>query len=199
VVELENWLFPQQPPHLDTPRATLKVVCAPRPDDAFPKRCRFGVQFHLFRPRTGEKVRTLRDLIDLATRAAHEQELFPPGDWEFISWLTETHRTRQDGSDTLVLTDVELLHWLARWGHTERLVSAADGKPFQFSGQVVSLDPHLENGTKELSFTHRLTLPDGGHVPVADVKFFNLQPPLVLSGSTFWRTGMAAPRCPCAG
>ncbi|NOS69562.1 MAG: ATP-dependent helicase, partial [Verrucomicrobia bacterium] len=28
VHELENWLFPQQPPHLDTPRATLRVVCS---------------------------------------------------------------------------------------------------------------------------------------------------------------------------
>ncbi|NOS69872.1 MAG: DEAD/DEAH box helicase, partial [Verrucomicrobia bacterium] len=193
VHELENWLFPQQPPHLDTPRATLRVVCSPRPDDNHPERFRFGVQFHLFRPRTGEKVRTLRDLIDLATRAAHEQELFPPADWEFITWLTETHRTRQDGNDTLVLSDTELLHWLARWGHTSRLVSAHDGRPFQFNGQIVSLDPHLENGTKELSFTHRITLPDGTHMTVADVKFFNQQPPLVLAGNSFYLLRNAPP------
>ena len=31
-------------------------------------------------------------LIELTTRAAHEQELFPPADWEFIQWLAETHR-----------------------------------------------------------------------------------------------------------
>ena len=89
VRELENWLFPPQTPHLDTPRATLRVLCLPQPDEDQPARFRLGVQFHLFRPRTGEKVRSLRDLIDLATRAAHEQELFPPADWEFIAWLTE--------------------------------------------------------------------------------------------------------------
>jgi hypothetical protein len=106
VQELE-WLFPSQPPHLDTPRATLRVICLPQPDETQSARFRLGVQFHLFRPRTGEKVRTLRDLIDLATRAAHEQELFPPADWDFIAWLTETHRQRQDGNDTLTLTDAE--------------------------------------------------------------------------------------------
>lgn len=109
------------------------------------------MQVHLFRPRTGEKVRTLRDLIDLATRAAHEQELFPPADWEFIAWLTETHGPRQDGNDTLQLTDTELLHWLARWGHTRRLEAAPGNQALQFHGQVAALDPHLENGDTQVS------------------------------------------------
>ena len=193
VQELEDWLFPAHPPHLDTPRATLRVLCQPQPDEAHPARFRLGVQFHLFRPRTGEKVRTLRDLIDLATRAAHEQELFPPADWEFIAWLTETHRQRQDGNDTLQLTDTELLHWLARWGHTRRLEPATGNQPLQFHGHVAALDPHLENGDKELSFTHRLTLPNGEKIPLAEVKFFNQQPPLVLAGSTFYLLRNAPP------
>src|SRR5207342_2762391 len=134
---------------------------------------RLGVQFHLFRPRTGEKIRSLRDLIDLATRAAHEQELFPPADWEFIAWLTETHRQRLDGNDTLQLTDTELLHWLARWGHTRRLEPATGNQPLQFHGHVAALHPHLENGDKELSFTHQLTLPNSEKIPLAEVKFFN--------------------------
>ena len=73
VQELENWLFPASPPHLEVPRATLRVVCEPLPDEQQPARHRLGVQFHLFRPRTGEKTRTLRELVDLAMRAAHEQ------------------------------------------------------------------------------------------------------------------------------
>ena len=98
-------------------------------------------------------------MIELTTRAAHEQELFPPGDWEFIEWLAETHPARSDGEETLVLSDLELLHWLARWGHTPRLELAADraGQPLEFHGQVAELTPHLENGDKELAFTHRLT------------------------------------------
>jgi len=193
VQELENWLFPAQPPHLDTPRATLRVVCLPLPDETQPARFRFGIQFHLFRPRTGEKVRTLRDLIDLATRAAHEQELFPPADWDFIAWLTETHRHRQDGNDTLTLTDTELLHWLARWGHTSRLELAVNHTPLQFYGQIASLDPHLENGDKELSFTHKLQLPNGENISLGEVKFFNRQPPLVLAGNTFYLLRNAPP------
>jgi hypothetical protein len=186
VQALENWLFPAQPPHLDTPRATLRVVCLPQADEDQPARHRLGVQFHLFRPRTGDKIRTLRDLIDLATRAAHEQELFPPADWDFITWLTETHRHRQDGADTLTLTDTELLYWLARWGHTHRLELAANNQPLRFQGQIAALDPHLENGDKDLSFTHRLALPDGSKVPLPEIKFFNQQPPLVLVGNTFY-------------
>ena len=52
-------------------------------------------EFHLLRPRTGEKVRKLAEILDLTTRAAHEQELFPPADWEFIQWLAETHASAQ--------------------------------------------------------------------------------------------------------
>ncbi len=193
VQELEHWLYPPSPPHLDTPRATLRVVCQPRPDEDQPARFRLGVQFQLFRPRTGERPRTLRDMIDLVTRAAHEQELFPPDDWEFIQWLTDTHRTRRDGDDTLVLSDLELLHWLARWGHTRRLVSAADGQPLQFHGEVAVLTPHLENGDKELSFTHRLTVPGDRNHPLGEVKFFNAQPPLVFVDHTFYLLRNAPP------
>ena len=95
----------------------------PQPDEDEPSRHRLAVQFLLSRPRTGEKARTLRDMIDLVVRATHEQELFPPHDWEFIQWIADTHRQRSDGADTLVLSDAELLQWLARWGHTNRLES----------------------------------------------------------------------------
>jgi superfamily II DNA or RNA helicase len=194
VQELENWLFPPSPPHLDVPRATLRVSCEPLQSEESPARYCLGVQFHLFRPRTGEKVRTLHDLIDLATRAAHEQELFPPPDWEFIQWLVNTHRNRRDGDDTLILTDVELLHWLAHWGHTGRLELNGDKKAVEFHGQVASLQPHLENGDKELSFTHHLRLPDGKSVCLSEAKFFNRQPPLVLAGNTFYLLRNAPPQ-----
>ena len=36
VRELENWLAPAIPLHLDTPRATLRVVCQPQPDEQEP-------------------------------------------------------------------------------------------------------------------------------------------------------------------
>ena len=191
VQELENWLSPPTVPLLDTPRATLRVVCRMQPDDEEPSRYRLAVQFLLSRPRTGEKARTLRELIDLVVRATHEQELFPPADWEFIQWLADTHRNRNDGADTLILSDAELLQWLARWGHTPRL--ECDGKPLQFHGQVAALTPHLDNGDKELSFMHRIELPGGKNHSVADVKFFNRQPPLALVNSTFYLLRNAPP------
>ena len=130
VQELENWLSPPALPLLDTPRATLRVVCQPQPDEEEPSRHRLAVQFLLLRPRTGEKARTLRDMIDLVVRATHEQELFPPADWEFIQWIADTHRHRTDGADTLVLSDAELLQWLARWGHVAAARMRRPAAPF---------------------------------------------------------------------
>jgi superfamily II DNA or RNA helicase len=191
VRELENWLAPPMLPLLETPRATLRVLCKLQPDEDEPSRHRLAVQFLLSRPRTGEKARTLREMIDLVVRATHEQELFPPADWEFIQWIADTHRHRNDGADTLVLSDAELLQWLARWGHTSRL--EYDGQPLQFHGQVVALTPHLENGDQELSFTHRVGLPNGENHSIAGAKFFNHQPPLALVGNTFYLLRNAPP------
>jgi superfamily II DNA or RNA helicase len=193
VRELENWLAPSAPLHLDTPRATLRVVCEPRPDEHEPSRFRLAVQFLLLRPRTGEKARSLHDLVDLVVRAAHEQELFTPWDWEFIQWIYETHRERAGHETTLLLSDAELLQWLARWGHTDRLESAANGKPIHFHGHIVALAPHLENGDKELSFTHRIALPGGEVHSVADAKFFNRQSPVALLGNEFFLLRNAPP------
>jgi hypothetical protein len=192
VQELENWLSPPAMPLLDTPRAVLRVVCRTQPDEEEPSRHRLAVQFLLSRPRTGEKARTLREMIDLVVRATHEQELFPPADWEFIQWIADTQRNPAlRDEDTLVLSDAELLQWLARWGHAARL--ECDGKPLQFHGQVAVLSPHLENGDKELSFTHYVLLPDGKNHSVAGVKFFNRQSPLALVNSTFYLLRNAPP------
>src|SRR5437588_641544 len=38
VKQLETWLFPRKPAHLDAPRASLRVVCRPQPDTGHPSR-----------------------------------------------------------------------------------------------------------------------------------------------------------------
>ena len=93
----------------------------------------------------------------------------------------------------MLLTDAELLQWLTRWGHTSHLEFAGNGQPLHFHGQIVALAPHLENGDKELSFTHRIALPDGKNHPVAEAKFFNRQSPLALVGNTFFLLRNAPP------
>jgi superfamily II DNA or RNA helicase len=193
VKELENWLSPPAPLHLDTPRATLRVVCKPQADEAEPSRHRLMIQFLLLRPRTGEKARSLHDLVDLVVRAAHEQELFTPWDWEFVQWIYDTHRERAGHETSLLLTDAELLQWLARWGNTNRLELAANNQPVHFNGEVISLTPRLENGDKELSFTHRIALPDGKLHSIGETKFFNRQSPVALIGNTFYLLRNAPP------
>ncbi|HTL17225.1 MAG TPA: DEAD/DEAH box helicase [Patescibacteria group bacterium] len=195
VKHLEDWLFPQGPVHLDAPRASLRVVCRALPDENHPARYRLGVQFQLARPRTGEKLRTFSEVVELTNRAAHEQELFAPEDWEFIQWLAETHAGRSDGEDTMTLSDVELLHWLARWGDTPRLEldSSEGSRSVSFKGQVAELTPHLKTDDAELAFTHRLTIPGEETVALSDVQFFNQRPPLALAKGTFYLVRNAPP------
>jgi len=196
VRQLEAWLAPPKPAHFDPPRAFVRVVCRPRPEPEQPARYRLAVEFHLLRSRTGEKVRTLGDIIELTTRAAHEQELFPPLDWEFIQWLAETHSARRNGDETLLLSDADLLQWLARWGHTPRLeLEAGNGPPqtLEFHGEVAELTPHLEHGGKDLALTHHLTVPGGKGYPLSEVQFFNRHPPLALVGRTFYLLRNAPP------
>ena len=196
VKHLETWLFPPAPVHLDSPRAGLRVVCQAQPDDELPACRKLAVQFHLHRPRTGEKVRTLSEITELTTRAAHERELFPPSDWEFIEWLSSTHSNEKDGHDTMVLSELQLLQWLARWGQTSRLeMMSGDGRPqpLNFHGQVAELTPHLENGGVELSFTHRLSIPGGKAHSLQEIQFFNHRPPLALVDNTFYLLRNAPP------
>jgi len=197
VKHMEDWLFPSKPTHLDSPRASLRVLCRPEPVPEEPARRRLTVELRLLRPRAGEKVKTLQEVIELTTRAAHEQELFAPADWEFILWLAEAHAARADGAQRLVLSDVELLHWLSRWGDTSRLELASgrqnDPQPLVFKGEVAELTPHLETETSELTFTHRLTVPGGPIYHLEEVQFFNQRPALALAGHTFYLLRNAPP------
>ncbi|HLH56875.1 MAG TPA: DEAD/DEAH box helicase, partial [Verrucomicrobiae bacterium] len=192
---LEEWLFPPGPVHLDAPRASLRVVCKPQPHELQPARYRLAVQFHLARPRTGEKVKTFSEIVELTNRAAHEQELFKAEDWEFIQWLAQSHAGRSDGEETMVLSDIELLHWLARWGQTTRLeTESLEGvKHLAFYGQVAALTPHLENGSADLCFTHQLSIPQGKSIALPDVLFFNERPPLAMANGTFYLLRNAPP------
>ena len=104
VQKLENWLYPPSPAHLDSPRAALRVVCEPVPLPEHPALHGLSVAFHVFRQRTGEKTKTVGEVVDLTTRAAHEQELFPPNDWEFIQWLAETHADPEELWDKFFLS-----------------------------------------------------------------------------------------------
>jgi superfamily II DNA or RNA helicase len=184
IQELEQWLFPPAPAHLDGPRASLRVLCSPVPAADHPSLFALKVRLNLFRPRTGERIRPASEIIELTTRATHEQELFSPPDWEFIQWLAGSCAVEADGGDALTLSGLDLLQWLARWGLTQRL--EFDSNYFQFHGQIVSLSPSLENGEKELSFTHLVTMPDGVTRPLTDARFFAGQPALVLIADTFY-------------
>jgi superfamily II DNA or RNA helicase len=193
VRELEEWMFPSKPLHLDVPKASIRVVCEARPDELQPSHHRLAVQILLSRQRTGEKAKTLAELNDLITRAAHERELFTPHDWEFIEWVTSTHKDRPDDVDTLILTDAELFNWLARWGGTGRIELPEAKGTLHFSGQMAELTPQLEQNGSELNFTHRLATGNGTPKALQTARFFSPQPPLVLVEGTFYLLRNAPP------
>jgi superfamily II DNA or RNA helicase len=183
VRDLENWLFPPAPAHFDAPRAALRVM-ARTVESGQPGLKSLAVEFHLIRSRTGEKSKTVSDLVELTTRAAHEQELFPPRDWEFILWLAENWEGNSD-TETALLHGHQLLRWLARWGDSKRLEGPCDDLFFQFHGQVAELKPHLDETGQGLHFTHHLVLPSGAHHPLKEAAFFAGAPTLALIGCEF--------------
>ncbi len=193
VKDLEHWLFPPAPAHLDSPRATLRVICEPKPAEDQSSLYGLSISFNLFRPRTGEKAKTLTEIIELTSRSAHEQELFAPRDWDFIQWLAEAHADPEGLWDTLVLNGLELLQWLVRWGDCGRLELSTSQQPLYFHGNLAELKPNLATVDGELSFTHNLVLPTGEVHSLQNVKFFIGHPSLVLIGQTFYLLRNAPP------
>ncbi|MEI7729865.1 MAG: DEAD/DEAH box helicase [Verrucomicrobiota bacterium] len=190
---LERWLFPPAPEHLDAPRATLRTLCSVRPVKDSQSLHTLCVKLNLFRPRSGEKNRTLEEIIELTTRATHEQELFSPDDWDFMKWIADCYAAADPETSELDLAGVELLQWLARWGHTKRLEWADQPACLSFNGQVVELLPCLNSGADELSLSPHLQLPDGKSCPLQEVKFFAGSPAIALVGNDFFLVRNPAP------
>ena len=193
VQQLETWLLPPAPTHLDAPRATLRVQCEIQPIKDQAHLRGLAIRFTLFRPRTGEKTRSLSEIVELATRAAHEQELFPPEDWQFIQWVTSAYGARKGNGDSLLLAGGELLQWLARWGDGPRLELNDTRGRLAFYGEVVELVPRLEASDSELCLLHQLKLPDGSYRTLSDANFFAGFPALILVDRTFYLLRNAPP------
>ncbi len=193
VQRLEHWLFPSAPAHLDSPRAALRVACEVRPVAEDSALHGLMVSFHLFRQRTGEKRKSLGEVVELTTRAAHEQELFSLADWDFIQWLAESNADPEGLWSSIVLTGLELLQWLVQWGDKSRLRLAPDGQPVVFHGDLAGLKPQLEEVDGRLFFTHHLVLPSGRSHGLKEVKFFSGRPALALVGGTFYLLRSAPP------
>jgi superfamily II DNA or RNA helicase len=193
VQQLEHWLFPSSPAHADTSRASIRVVCEPKPVGEFSSLHGLQVSFFVSRQRTGEKQKTVAEVVDLTSRTAHERELFSFDDWQFVQWLADNHADPEGLWESLFLSGSELLQWLVRWGDKGRLRMAPSDQPIVFDGHLAQLQPHLESVGNELFFTHQLTLPGGARHPLSDVRFFAGHPSIALAGSVFFMLRSAPP------
>ena len=193
VEQLESWLFPAAPPHLDSPRASIRVACQPKALGEFSSLHGLEVSFFVSRNRTGEKPKTVAEVVDLTARSAYEREFFSFNDWQFIQWLSETHADPEGLWNSLFLSGLELLQWLVRWGDNGRLRMAQSDEAIAFHGHLAQLEPHLDSDGGQLFFTHQLRLPEGGCRPMSEVKFFAGHPALALVGSVFYMLRSAPP------
>ena len=154
VQQLEHWLFPSSPAQLDVPRASIRVACEPKVVGGFSFLHGLEVIFYVSRNRTGEKARKVAEVVDLTSRAAHEQELFSSEDWQFIQWLADTHADPEGLWESLLLSGSELLQWLVRWGDKGRLRMAQSDQPIVFDGRLAHLEPNLESVRKTNCRSH---------------------------------------------
>ncbi|MCS1408590.1 MAG: RNA polymerase-associated protein RapA [Verrucomicrobia subdivision 3 bacterium] len=185
VAQLEDWLLPPKPVHLDAPRASIRAICEVCEFEKESPLKSLVVRLAVFRPRSGEKFRSLSEVIDLNNRASHERELFPSEDWEFIEWLGENYREADPEKDQIKLHGLELLQWLAKWGSVGRLEYDKNGAPLQFTGQLAELLPQLEKLDNELCFTHVLKTPGQKPLPLTNALYFAGHPAIVLAGDKF--------------
>ena len=180
---LEEWMFPPSPGHLDAPRATIQVYGRVVQDKDLPGLNRLGVEIHVIRPRTGDRVKTLDDMADLTMRAAHEQELFPADDWNFIRWSSGIRHDYDTEAELIPLEGADLLKWMVQWGKTGRIELEGEVKPIEFMGRIIEMEPDLEKDKSNLYFTHTVKLPGKKSCPMSDVVFFAGEPTLALIGT----------------
>ncbi len=181
VKQLEQWLLPRAPIHLDAPRACLRVMGHLVPNEETPGLHALKINFSVFRPRVGEKLKSLSELLDLTARAAHEHELFPAQDWEFIEWIEQVYADQQVEENSIILSGTDLLQWLARWGANGRIELSSGGR-LRFVGEMAEFVPHLQESEEGLAFCHELVLPRGEIKALTEAVFFAGQPQLLLLG-----------------
>lgn len=177
---LERWLLTAEPAHLDAPRAHLRLAARVVPATDLPGLHQLQLSFHLFRPRSGERPRTPAELVDLTTRAVHEQELFPPEDWELLQWMAKLWSTHAPAESAIRLGGLDLLQWLVRWGDPPRIEWEGSTDNLSFTGQMIEFVPHLSGTEGELMFEHQVRLPGGQWLPIDQVRFLAGQPLLAV-------------------
>lgn len=185
VHEMERWLLPPAPTHLDAPRAGIRMISHFRPRSDWSKIYDLVIQFSLLRQRTGEKIRQIGEIVDLISRSAHERELFTPDDWEIIEWLGSFYSAKEKGKE-VVLNGEYLLKWLARWGATQRLELAEEGGYLKFKGEMASFKPNLEECDGQLCVIYRLIFPDQRQLLPSEVLIIGGQPLMAVRDNSIY-------------
>ncbi|MCD8535415.1 MAG: DEAD/DEAH box helicase [Verrucomicrobia bacterium] len=162
--QLDQWLFPGGHRKSSTPRSSLRVICELQPLEDPSALHRMVVHFLVFRPRTGERVRSPQEIVELTQRASQEQELFIPEDWAFIRWAGKKLSRRTPIPEILELKGLELLEWMTEWSGTRRFELSGHEEALMFTGQTAEFHPTIRMVDEHLQISHQLRTqshPDG--------------------------------------
>ena len=180
---LEEWMFPPTPVHLDAPRANLKVIAKIVENKEIPGLSQLGIEIHIIRPRTGDRIKSLEDMADLTMRAAHEQELFSAEHWNFIRWASDIRHDYDVEAELILLEGADILRWMVQWGKSGIIGIGGTDDSMRFMGQIIEMEPSLDNEKSNLYFTHLIKMPDGKTCKMSDVSFFSGEPALAYINS----------------
>ncbi len=184
---MEQWLFPGRNRRGSAPGSSLRVLCEPVADENNPSLHRLAFRFQIFRPRTGERIRSPQEIIDLTQRASQEQELFVPRDWAFIRWAGKKLMRLPTVPEELRLSGPGLLEWLSEWAALERFEHGTREVPLRYSGFGAEFEPFISGTPPDLSIGQKLVVPDRElSFPFEEIIVFAGPPWFALAGDEFF-------------
>lgn len=184
---LEKWLFPGSSRKTEIPKSSLRVICKPEPIPSKPGLHSLGLQFLIFRPRTGERIRSPKELIDLTQRGSQEQDLFIAEDWTFIKWVGKKTTQMEEIPERISLKGLSLLEWLAQWAVSERFEDPSTESTFRYTGNYASIQPRISKDDQNLKIGYELISGCGQiRVPIEEIKIFEGSPYFALAQGEFF-------------
>lgn len=184
---LDDWLFPGPRRRTEVPKSSLRVLCTRKPVASKPGFFALHVEFLVFRPRTGERIRSPREIVDLNQRGAQEQELFHTRDWAFIKWVSKKILDMDAIPESIMLDGIGILEWFSQWAQDKRFEDSESESPLRYNGHTASIEPTVKKDEDDLRISFQLSsdyLEES--IPFDGFWLMDGSPPFVLAQGEFY-------------
>ncbi len=187
IIQLEQWIMPEHPNHIDRPRAKIRIITDIKSDEKSPMLHFIEVAFDIFRSSGVRETKNMAEMIDIANRPPYELEQFSKKDLEFLKWLLSIYKENSAlETNPLRLSGEELFKWLVRWGNCERLEIKNQPEYLKFHGESARIEPEIvvEDNIPYLWFN--VITNQNQKLSIDEVKFFSGIPTLCLNNNKFY-------------